>query len=867
MPSRSKRTVGAGVASKGKGKAFDESPPTSPTAASPRSAARGLKGRTAARETFLDDITPLDTNLRNNEEERNGDSHHRDSHDLSLSPRQVTRDSLVDNMLLSLHQFSFGQGGAHHPSDDEMQLYASFAEEEGYESVQRGTPTRGPPTRGPRHQYSYSSDYDNGDDGSRYSSPYSRGHRSNSSSTFQQGLRRINSSRNDSVPGTASCGLQAAPGFMHSRNARGSRGSRGSSASSLDLGFTQGTTIKRWGNRRPSSFDQGQEPVRNFHLPNVAAPSFSPMEYEAAPTPTVPVGPRRIPPESPIQPPKGTHNTQHKMERKRSYSRTAPAAAKIFHGLHNQERELPALPAFIRDDAPSPVVEFGKRKETGGSSPQAKDKPGFFRRVFGGSSKTNVTSPTEPPSSQGSTASVETADRPRSKPPHIASQMKSRVSTPETPPRPVVTKKPSSFFRRRKRSESPTPTPAVPPLNLRSQQAEANHNLSPKAAEPSPVSSLRLVMNRYLNSPAFLGSPLSPSFVQHGTLDHEISKPVEEHVSSSLSAGYNVQKKTTIRSVPLSQEGSTENPTDRPKTRIPSEQARNEYGATFLRDSSDNDRDLPSFNSESPATRHVSGRGRLVIADSPPSATLARDVAFDENSPSETLYTTKPPAFPTMTNAPVHERTDTHEQRIAERDEDWVVFSKGKLTYDKEERIVLSPTSSEEDLAQDCTRNSDGTLRASGSTATGYKFTRSLPTVQVDDGVNAAPPPATFSLDSEASEKDSMIPTDEDRALAQQIYDGDEDLVQQAKAATWLGGEGAEKRRILAVYMALYDFADLNLLVALRMLCGRLLLRAESQQVDRILIAFADRWGKCNPNNGFKTTGESYLSTNMIVLS
>lgn len=33
----------------------------------------------------------------------------RDSHDLSLSPRQVTRDSLVANMLLSLDQLSLGQ--------------------------------------------------------------------------------------------------------------------------------------------------------------------------------------------------------------------------------------------------------------------------------------------------------------------------------------------------------------------------------------------------------------------------------------------------------------------------------------------------------------------------------------------------------------------------------------------------------------------------------------------------------------------------------------------------------------------------------------------------------------------------------------
>lgn len=52
--------------------------------------------------------------------------------------------------------------------------------------------------------------------------------------------------------------------------------------------------------------------------------------------------------------------------------------------------------------------------------------------------------------------------------------------------------------------------------------------------------------------------------------------------------------------------------------------------------------------------------------------------------------------------------------------------------------------------------------------------------------------------------------------------------------------------------MDLYDFKDKSIVASLRLVCNRLVLRAETQQVDRILVAFAKRWCDCNPNHGFK---------------
>lgn len=53
--------------------------------------------------------------------------------------------------------------------------------------------------------------------------------------------------------------------------------------------------------------------------------------------------------------------------------------------------------------------------------------------------------------------------------------------------------------------------------------------------------------------------------------------------------------------------------------------------------------------------------------------------------------------------------------------------------------------------------------------------------------------------------------------------------------------------------MELFDFHSMNILAAMRLLCERLLLKGETQQVDRIMVAFAKRWCECNSNHGFKS--------------
>lgn len=67
------------------------------------------------------------------------------------------------------------------------------------------------------------------------------------------------------------------------------------------------------------------------------------------------------------------------------------------------------------------------------------------------------------------------------------------------------------------------------------------------------------------------------------------------------------------------------------------------------------------------------------------------------------------------------------------------------------------------------------------------------------------------------------------------------------------GPVGDQRRRL---FMESFDFTGLNILQALRHLCGRLALKGETSQLDRIVTAFSRRWCDCNTNHGFKSEGK-----------
>lgn len=140
------------------------------------------------------------------------------------------------------------------------------------------------------------------------------------------------------------------------------------------------------------------------------------------------------------------------------------------------------------------------------------------------------------------------------------------------------------------------------------------------------------------------------------------------------------------------------------------------------------------------------------------------------------------------------------------------------------------------------------------------------------EGFNTAR--SSFSLDR-THESEGMILSNEDsetqpadilRELSQSLYDGNCSSVSHQKAAAWIGDAVEERSQVRKAYMSLFDWTGQSVLTAVRSLCDRLYLKAESQQLDRIVEAFSERWCECNQSHGFKLPSVVYTLAYSILL-
>ncbi|TCD67442.1 hypothetical protein EIP91_012359 [Steccherinum ochraceum] len=89
------------------------------------------------------------------------------------------------------------------------------------------------------------------------------------------------------------------------------------------------------------------------------------------------------------------------------------------------------------------------------------------------------------------------------------------------------------------------------------------------------------------------------------------------------------------------------------------------------------------------------------------------------------------------------------------------------------------------------------------------------------------------------------------KELATRCWDEDAEFLAKDKIAEWLGGQSPINKVALRHYMDFFDFSGLRLDMAFRRLCAKLFLKAETQQVDRILDEFGRRFWDCNPTSIF----------------
>ncbi|EIN11586.1 hypothetical protein PUNSTDRAFT_83262 [Punctularia strigosozonata HHB-11173 SS5] len=104
------------------------------------------------------------------------------------------------------------------------------------------------------------------------------------------------------------------------------------------------------------------------------------------------------------------------------------------------------------------------------------------------------------------------------------------------------------------------------------------------------------------------------------------------------------------------------------------------------------------------------------------------------------------------------------------------------------------------------------------------------------------------------------------KELAARCYREDETFLPREKIAEWLGGQSPINAVALRYYMDYFDFSGLRLDNAFRKLCGKLYLKAETQQVDRILEQFSIRYHECNPDNLFGKASVVHATTYSLLL-
>ncbi|EPX73341.1 guanyl-nucleotide exchange factor [Schizosaccharomyces octosporus yFS286] len=91
------------------------------------------------------------------------------------------------------------------------------------------------------------------------------------------------------------------------------------------------------------------------------------------------------------------------------------------------------------------------------------------------------------------------------------------------------------------------------------------------------------------------------------------------------------------------------------------------------------------------------------------------------------------------------------------------------------------------------------------------------------------------------------------KVVAMDIFNNTGKLVSNEDALSLLTKEDDYNKEVLENYVSLFDFGNTDILQSLRILCGNLFIKGETQKVDHLLEAFSSRWCHTNPRMTFCT--------------
>lgn len=880
-----------------KSSSYKDSPPLTPPYRVRTKGGRALKvqnDRPTPRETSLDGLT--EGNLNNargaggNEPPRRA----RISHDLSLT--ENPRHSVVDNMLMSLNPdqpryVSPPSTATQRPSDSAGSQFSSF----------RSVRHRG-------HLYSSSSTSDTvqtvDDSPNRFSTHFNRGRRSNSSSNFQT-LSRIDSGRHGEGADPNGPNVLSRPraGTLDQTSVPGSRAGRKSSkssgSSSVDFGSMMGGT--KWQSplgKRSSSFDHGHRRQMSsvgsdltVAIPTAPPPTSSLVPETAIP-PIVPSGPRSRD-HSPSKQPRvlpterldsNTFTKAHKLQKNTGGGMDGVGSragrSRSPEKQQGTQRPPPSLSmgkprstsrSASRGQSPTrPYHESTPASRQGSVAPAPeipRERPGFFRRVFGSSARNGntVQNDLRQPAMHSARNSVRADSRTGFSTPQALHKAEASNETAHPP----LVKKPSSFFRRRKKSIS---EPITGPMaqDQAPSQLHTMDRLHQPIPEPSSVSSLRQVMDPFLQHPA---TPRRDSS-RDGT-SATINTPSSRQPRKS-----SWSRQRSLQDLHKGRQGHPSGPTSVPR------ESPDASATVKTDDSSLQPPTITSYlhdnssNEEKPAQ----ARDDLTPSDPEPDIMALRptvktfpvDLAYHkENGPrlknTKSFPLERPPRpshtapvlSPRTLNATVSQQHDATPKKPSPQD--WLTAAHTSPAGEKP--LPPDPSSSEERMwlqldspvKQRPRRldTSDPAEAVEVSPISAYETALSSPNLPRPEFTpKAATGFEEVLADTREVKVDGCEPTLMNREIADKVFNGDESVVVKSKAAAWLGDEGQERARVRRAFMDMFEWHDKNILAALRDFCSRLLLKGETQQVDRLLDAFSTRWCTCNPNHGFKAIGK-----------
>ena len=806
----------------------------------------------------------------------------------------TTRDSVVDNLLMSLDELSMQMRNTF-DSVGRMDSLDSAAEREADKIRQAplyAAMTRPPPrARGHTYSSSMSSDFDRHgvqeSPASKHGSPAYKSRRSNSSSTFntfqtaRQGRPPPTSKYSGSARGRPSHELEPKRNNSTPVKTSGSH-YRGESDNSIaDLGYDAVLESSRLAfNGRSISMDQiyaeansrtASMMSRGRPVPSIHS-RYEPVT-DAAPEPNIAAGPRKQ------QNPSATGPVYVNAAQKQSTLRktTTQSDLRSANGTTVPQNVRDQATEFVRTngrgDTPTGDRSApGNMRRNNAPSPH-RERPGFFKRVFGGSSTRSSAS--EASHGQETTP----GDRKQSNTQKELLQQANESSGNASRPPLALNKKPSSFFRRRKRSISENAPPPALPLNLA---------VEGRFAQSSPsVSSLREVMDSYLmktESPSKLRTQgeqpqRSSSRDSRNDSRNEDSDDLElfhcgytPPADASLGMTSPLSRHGTLRLEPEAESSQARMRAKRRPEAMPTASAPELTGPSIVHEADGSSSaqvspmtvthpmdGTPSKVSPliRPSAHAHPGESRPVSPVSLVSRASTGDQIIASGTDVEQYQEAR--MFPADHNG----LSDIHDQSLsATHDASHAYDRPGTKTIERphllqseaEPHVGDNIGNVPSDSLSQRTPSPSPSMKLPFITmvrapSTRYHSATSLPIVQVDG--NDAPRPSVDTMGAREKQP-AGGDIDDVKERARRIFEGDERDITRMEAAAWLGELKTYNKQVLDAYMQMFDFAGMNVLSTLRTLCGKLVLKGETQQFDRIITALSSRWCECNPNHGFK---------------